>query len=72
MKGVKKEMKNFKLFGLLIVMLWAIALALVIIGCINVSNTWLCLSLVGIGVLVTYISEGLINACEEWFSEEIK
>lgn len=65
-------MRNYKLFGLLIVMLWAIALALVIIGCINVSNTWLCLSLVGIGVLVTYISEGLINACEEWFSEEIK
>lgn len=65
-------MRNYKLFGLLIVMLWAIALALVIIGCINVSNTWLCLILVGIGVLVTYISEGLINACEEWFSEEIK
>lgn len=65
-------MKNFKLFGLLIIMLWAIALALVIIGCINVSNTWLCLSLVGIGVLVAYISEGSINACEEWFSEEIK
>mgnify|MGYP001349990516 FL=1 len=65
-------MRNYKLFGLLIVMLWAIALALVIIGCINVSNTWLCLSLVGIGVLITYISEGLINACEEWFSEEIK
>lgn len=65
-------MRNYKLFGLLIVMLWAIALALVIIGCINVYNTWLCLILVGIGVLVTYISEGLINACEEWFSEEIK
>ena len=65
-------MRNYKLFGLLIVMLWAIALALVIIGCINVSNTWLCLSLVGIGVLVTYISEGLIDACEGWFSEEIK
>lgn len=72
MKEREKEMRNYKLFGLLIVMLWAIALALVIIGCINVSNTWLCLSLVGIGVLVTYISEGLINACEEWFSEEIK
>lgn len=65
-------MRNYKLFGLLIVMLWAIALALVIIGCINVSNTWLCLSLVGIGVLDAYISEGLINACEGWFSEEIK
>ena len=65
-------MRNYKLFRLLIIMLWAIALALVIIGCINVSNTWLCLSLVGIGVLVTYISEGLINACEEWFSEKIK
>ena len=65
-------MRNYKLFGLLIIMLWAIALALVIIGCINFMNTWLCLSLVGIGVLVTYISEGLINACEEWFSEEIK
>lgn len=65
-------MKNFRLFGLLIIMLWAIALALVIIGCINVSDTWLCLSLVGIGVLVTYISEGLIDACEGWFSEEIK
>lgn len=65
-------MRNYKLFRLLIVMLWAIALALVIIGCINVFNTWLCLILVGIGVLVTYISEGLINACEEWFSEEIK
>lgn len=72
MKEREKKMRNYKLFGLLIVMLWAIALALVIIGCINVSNTWLCLSLVGIGVLVTYISEGLINACEEWFSEEIK
>lgn len=65
-------MRNYKLFGLLIIMLWAITLALVIIGCINFMNTWLCLSLVGIGVLVTYISEGLINACEEWFSEEIK
>ena len=65
-------MKNFRLFGLLIIMLWAIALALVIIGCINVSNTWLCLTLVGIGVLVVYISEGLIDVCEEWFSEEIK
>ena len=72
MKEGEKKMRNYKLFGLLILMLWAIALALVIIGCINVSNTWLCLSLVGIGVLVTYISEGLINACEEWFSEEIK
>ena len=65
-------MRNYKLFGLLIIMLWAIALALVIIGCINMMNTWLCLSLVGIGVLVAYISEGLINACEGWFSEKIK
>ena len=65
-------MRNYKLFGLLIIMLWAIALALVIIGCINMMNTWLCLTLVGIGVLVTYISEGLIDACEGWFSEEIK
>ena len=65
-------MRNYKLFGLLIIMLWAIALALVIIGCVNVSNTWLCLTLVGIGVLVTYISEGLINACEEWFSEKVR
>lgn len=65
-------MKNFRLFGLLIIMLWAIALALVIIGCINFMNTWLCLTLVGIGILVVYISEGLINACKEWFSEEIK
>lgn len=72
MKEREKKMRNYKLFRLLIIMLWAIALALVIIGCINVSNTWLCLSLVGIGVLVTYISEGLINACEEWFSEKIK
>lgn len=65
-------MKNFKKFGLLIIMLWVVALALVIIGCINFMNTSLCLTLVGIGVLVTYISEGLIDACEGWFSEEIK
>ena len=65
-------MKNFRLFGLLIIMLWAIALALVIIGCINFMNTWLCLTLVGIGILVAYISEGLICSCEGWFSEEIK
>lgn len=65
-------MKNFRLFGLLIIMLWAIALALVIIGCINFMNTWLCLTLVGIGVLVAYISEWLIDACGGWFSEEIK
>lgn len=65
-------MKNFKLFGLLIIMLWVVALALVIIGCINFMNTWLCITLVCIGVLVTYISEGLIDACEGWFSEEIK
>ena len=65
-------MKNFRLFGLLIIMLWAIALALVIIGCINFMNTWLCLTLVGIGILVAYISEGLIYSCEGWFSEEIK
>ena len=65
-------MKNFRLFGLLIIMLWVVALALVIIGCINVSNTWLCLTLVGIGVLVAYISEGFIYSYEGWFSEEIK
>ena len=65
-------MKKLRLFRLLIIMLWVVALALVIIGCINVSNTWLCLTLVGIGVLVAYISEGLIDACEGWFSEEIK
>ena len=65
-------MKNYKLFGLLIIMLWVVALALVIIGCINFMNTWLCITLVCIGVLVTYISEGLIDACEGWFSEEIK
>lgn len=65
-------MKNFRLFGLLIIMLWVVALALVIIGCINFMNTWLCITLVCIGVLVTYISEGLIDACEGWFSEEIK
>lgn len=65
-------MKNFKLFRLLIIMLWVVALALVIIGCINFMNTWLCITLVCIGVLVTYISEGLIDACEGWFSEEIK
>lgn len=65
-------MKNFKLFGLLIIMLWVVALALVIIGCINFMNTWLCITLVCIGVLVAYISEGLIDACEGWFSEEIK
>ena len=53
-------------------MLWCVSLALVIIGCINFMNTWLCLTLVGIGVLVVYISEGLIDVCEEWFSEEIK
>lgn len=65
-------MKNFRLFGLLIIMLWVVALALVIIGCINFMNTWLCLTLVGIGVLAAYISEGLIDACEGWFSEKIK
>lgn len=65
-------MKNFKLFGLLIIMLWCVSLALVIIGCINFMHTGLCLMLVGLGVLVAYISEGLINSCEEWFSEEIK
>lgn len=65
-------MKNFKKFGLLIIMLWGVALALVVIGCVNMMNTWLCLTLVGIGVLVAYISEGLIDVCEEWFSEEIK
>lgn len=60
---------KYKLFGFLIIMLWAISFALVIIGCINFTNTFLCLSLVGIGVLVAYISEGLIDACEGWFSE---
>ena len=65
-------MKNFRLFGLLIIMLWCISLTLVIIGCINFMNTWLYITLVGIGVLVAYISEGLIDVCEGWFSEEIK
>lgn len=65
-------MRNYKLFGLLIIMLWCVSLTLVIIGCINFMNTWLCLTLVGIGVLVVYISEGLIDACEGWFNEEIK
>lgn len=72
MKEREKKMRNYKLFGLLIVMLWAIALALVIIGCINFMNTWLCLILVGIGVLVAYISEGLIYSYEGWFSEKVK
>lgn len=65
-------MKNFRLFGLLIIMLWCVSLALVIIGCINFMNTWLCLSLVGIGIFVAYISEGLIYSCEEWFGEKVK
>lgn len=65
-------MKKIRLFGLLIIMLWCVSLALVIIGCINFMNTWLCLTLVGIGVLVVYISEGLIDAREGWFSEETK
>ena len=65
-------MKNFRLFGLLIIMLWCISLTLVIIGCINFMNTCLCLTLVGIGVLVDYISERLIYSCEGWFSEETK
>lgn len=65
-------MKKLRLFGLLIIMLWCVSLTLVIIGCINFMNTWLCLTLVGIGILVAYISEGLIYSCEGWFHEEIK
>lgn len=60
---------KYNLFGFLIIMLWAISFALVIIGCINFTNTFLCISLVGIGVLVAYISEGLIDACKGWFNE---
>lgn len=65
-------MKKLRLFRLLIIMLWCVSLTLVIIGCINFMNTWLCLTLVGIGILVAYISEGLIYSCEGWFHEEIK
>lgn len=65
-------MKKLRLFGLLIIMLWCVSLTLVIIGCINFMNTWLCLTLVGIGILVAYISEGFIYSCEGWFHEEIK
>ena len=72
MKEREKKMRNYKLFGLLIIMLWGVALALVVIGCVNMMNTWLCITLVGIGVLVAYISEGLIYSCEGWSSEKVK
>lgn len=63
-------MKNGKLFGFLIMSLWVISIITVTIGCINFKNTGLTISLIVIGILITWISILLIDAVEGYNYEE--
>lgn len=63
-------MKNGKLFGFLIMSLWVISIITVTIGCINFKNTGLAISLIVIGILITWISSLLIDAVEGYNYEE--
>ena len=50
--------------------LWVISIITVTIGCINFKNTGLAISLIVIGILITWISSLLIDAVEGYNYEE--
>lgn len=50
--------------------LWVISIIIVTIGCINFKNTGLAISLIVIGILITWTSSLLIDAVEGYNYEE--
>lgn len=54
-------MKNGKLFGLIVMAMWCIGIAVVFIGCMNYSNTGECIMLVAMGIAIVKMGEVLAD-----------
>lgn len=54
-------MKNGKLFGLIVMAMWCIGIVVVVIGCMNYSNTGECIMLVAAGVSIVKMGEVLAD-----------
>lgn len=54
-------MKNGKLFGLIVMAMWCIGIAVVVIGCMNYSNTGECIMLVAMGIASVKMGEVLAD-----------
>lgn len=54
-------MKNGKLFGLIIMAMWCIGIAIVVIGCLNFSDTGKCIMLVAMGIAIVKMGEVLAD-----------
>lgn len=58
-------MINHKLIGFVVISIYAVAILLIVIGCLNFTKTGLCISLVALGIFLAYINESLIDAVKE-------
>lgn len=54
-------MKNGKLFGMIIIAMWCVGIAVVAIGCMNFSNTGECVMLVAMGIAIVKMGEVLAD-----------
>lgn len=54
-------MKNGKLFRLIVMAMWCIGIAVVVIGCMNYSNTGECITLVAMGIAIVKMGEVLAD-----------
>lgn len=54
-------MKNGKLFGLIVIAMWCIGIAIVAIGCLNFSDTGECIMLVAMGIAIVKMGEVLAD-----------
>lgn len=54
-------MQNGKLFGLIVMAMWCIGIAIVVIGCLNFSDTGECIMLVAAGVSIVKMGEVLAD-----------
>lgn len=54
-------MKNGKLFGMIIIAMWCIGIAIFAIGFMNFSNTGECVMLVAMGIAIVKMGEVLAD-----------
>ena len=54
-------MKNGKLVGLIVMAMWCIGIAIVVIGCLNFSDTGECIMLVAMGIAIVKMGEVLVD-----------
>lgn len=67
-KDHTKELKNMKngKFGLIVIAMWCIGIAIVAIGCLNFSDTGECIMLVAMGIAIVKMGEVLADNVQLW------